>query len=132
VPWRSPRPGLREESSAHSSGRARVRAIHRFLTVDQDFGDMGHHLLIDPDEALHEGRASGPDPFPVFAGFRPGVGPPATNGAHVGGFNAGDVGVALLGDFTGAPPIPAARRTLTRVLAVLAGVTGLDPLGTVA
>ncbi len=93
---------------------------------------MGHHLLIDPDEALHEGRASGPDPFPVFAGFRPGVGPPATNGAHVGGFNAGDVGVALLGDFTGAPPIPAARRTLTRVLAVLAGVTGLDPLGTVA
>lgn len=111
---------------------ARVRAVYRFLAVDQDFGDMGYHLLIDPDEALYERRASGPDPFPVFGDHQPGVGPLANNGAHVGGFNAGNVGVALLGDFTAAPPTPAARQTLTRVLAVLAGVTGLDPLGTVA
>lgn len=107
-----------------------VRSLHRFLTVDRGFGDMGYHLLIDPDGALYEGRWSGADPFPVFGEVRDGV-PLANNAAHVGGFNAGNVGVALLGDLTAVQPTAAARRTLTRVLAVLAAVTGIDPLGTV-
>ncbi|MGH3978015.1 MAG: peptidoglycan recognition protein family protein, partial [Pseudonocardiaceae bacterium] len=49
----------------------------------------------------------------------------------VAGFNAGNVGVALLGDLTTNQPTPAGRRALTRVLAALAGVTGLDPQGQV-
>jgi len=44
-----------------------------------------------------------------------------SNGAHVGGFNAGNVGVALLGDLTTARPTPAARGALVQVLAALAG-----------
>jgi len=52
------------------------------------------------------------------------------NGGHVLGYNAGNVGVALLGDFTGRSPLPAARNGLVAALTALAGVTRLDPLGT--
>ena len=51
------------------------------------------------------------------------------NAAHVGGFNAGNVGIALLGDLTSTGPTEAACDSLTHVLAALAAVTRLDPLG---
>ncbi|NEA31366.1 peptidoglycan recognition family protein [Streptomyces sp. SID13031] len=107
-----------------------VRAIYFFHTVSQDFGDIGYHLLIDQNGTVYEGRYSGPDPVPIFHG-RLGDGPRMCNGAHVGGFNAGNVGVSLLGDFTDSLPTPAARASLVRVLAALAGSTGVDPLGQV-
>jgi hypothetical protein len=109
---------------------ATVRAIYFFHAVTQDFGDIGYHLLIDRNGTVHEGRYSGPDSIPVFQG-RAGDGPRMCNGAHVGGFNAGNVGVALLGDFTAAQPTPAARRTLVYLLAALAGYTDVDPLAQV-
>jgi hypothetical protein len=52
------------------------------------------------------------------------------NAAHVGGFNAGNVGVALLGDLTNTEPTAAARQALVTVLASLAKLTASDPLGT--
>jgi hypothetical protein len=52
------------------------------------------------------------------------------NAAHVGGFNAGNVGVALLGDLTSTGPTAAARQALATVLATLAQQTDRDPLGT--
>ena len=52
------------------------------------------------------------------------------NAAHVGGFNAGNVGVALLGDLTSVQPTPAARASLVTVLASLAAATALNPVGT--
>lgn len=109
---------------------ATVRAIYFFHTLTQDFGDLGYHLLIDQNGAVHEGRYSGPDSTPVFQG-RIGDGPLMCNAAHVGGFNAGNVGVALLGDLTGTQPTAAARKTLVQLLAVLARITDVDPLGQV-
>ena len=41
--------------------------------------------------------------------------PQMVNGAHVLSFNAGNVGVVLLGDFTDQVPTPAARRSLVAV-----------------
>jgi N-acetylmuramoyl-L-alanine amidase len=111
---------------------ATVRAIYHFHTVEQDFGDIGYHLIIDGAGVVYEGRWSGPDPVPVFGARTQGPPPQMNNGAHVGGFNAGNVGVALLGDLTAAQPTQAARRALVRVLAALVGVTRLDPLGTTA
>lgn len=111
---------------------ATVRAVYFFYTVTQDFGDIGYHLLVDRFGFVYEGRWSGPDPIPVFAGRSTGPLPQMSNGAHVGGFNAGNVGVALLGDLTTARPTPAARGALVQVLAALARVTKLDPLGTTA
>jgi len=108
-----------------------VRAIYRFHTVDRDFGDIGYHLLVDQAGVVYEGRHSGTDGVPVFGG-RAGRPYLSNTAAHVGGFNSGNVGVALLGDLTGTGPTPAARQALVKVLAALATATRLNPLGTTA
>jgi hypothetical protein len=105
---------------------ATIRAIYRYHAVDQRFGDIGYHFLIDEAGRLYEGRHSGPDGLP---GHRE-DGQVVTAG-HVLGYNTGNIGIALLGDFTGRAPSAAAWRTLTLVLAGLARIHGLDPLGTV-
>lgn len=112
---------------------ATVRAIYFFHAVTQDFGDIGYHLLIDEAGNLYEGRWSGADFIPVF-GTTPGPDNrlQMVNAGHTLGFNAGNIGVALLGDFTSQLPAAAARATLTSTLATLAGVSELDPLGTTA
>ena len=109
---------------------ATVRAIYFFQCITEDFGDIGYHLLIDQAGTVYEGRYSGPDPVPVFGPRRVGPRPSMVNGAHVGGFNAGNVGVALLGRSDQHRPTPAARQALVRVLAALASVTRLNPVGT--
>lgn len=110
---------------------ATVRAIYYYDTVTQGWGDLGYHLLIDEAGTIYEGRWSGSDPTPVFGEALGADGrPQMVNGAHVVGYNAGNVGVVLLGDFTSRVPTAAARHSLTAALAALADVTGLDPLGT--
>ena len=109
---------------------ATMRAIYFFQCITSDFGDIGYHLLIDQAGTVYEGRYSGPDALPVFGPRQVGPRPSMVNAAHVGGFNAGNVGVALLGDLTSSQPTPAARASLVTVLASLARITALDPLGT--
>jgi hypothetical protein len=109
---------------------AAVRAIYRYHTVDLGWADIGYQLLVDAQGCVYEGRWSGTDPIPVYDGLpEPGVAPRAVNGAHVLGFNVGNVGVALLGNFDLAQPAPAALRSLTYALAGLSLVSGLDPQG---
>jgi hypothetical protein len=52
------------------------------------------------------------------------------NAAHVGGFNAGNIGIVLLGTYVDRAPSAAARRTLILLLAAIAWWVGLDPLAT--
>jgi|tagenome__1003787_1003787.scaffolds.fasta_scaffold20975370_2 hypothetical protein len=112
---------------------ATVRAIYAQHVVANGFADIGYQLLVDEHGCVYEGRASGEDGLPVFAGLPlPGQPLLAVNGAHAAGFNAGNVGVALLGDFTDRAPTPQALRALVGVLAALSFVTGLDPAGEVA
>jgi N-acetylmuramoyl-L-alanine amidase len=109
---------------------ATIRAIYYFQAITRGWGDIGYHLMIDEAGRVYEARWSGTDGLPVFGGTPAADGrPQMSNGAHVGGFNAGNVGVCLLGDFTSRLPTAAARRSLTRVLAGLAKVCALDPLG---
>jgi hypothetical protein len=119
------------EAETYPDPIAHVRAIYYKQAVENDWGDIGYHLLIDAEGRVYEGTYSDPDRVPVF-GPRPGADgrPQMVNGAHVGGFNSGNIGVCLLGNFMTAPPTPAARRSLTVVLALLAAVTRLDPTGT--
>lgn len=105
---------------------ARVRAIYRFHTVEEGFGDIGYHFLIDDTGRIYEGRWSGTDGIP---GFDPEG--RMVNAAHVGGFNAGNVGIALLGNFMDGAPTKAARRSLTLLLALILGTQHIDPLATV-
>jgi uncharacterized protein with LGFP repeats len=112
---------------------ATVRAIYHAQAVGSGWGDIGYHLLIDDRGRVYEGRHSGPGPVPVFGPeLLPDGRPQMVNGAHVGGFNAGNIGVCLIGDFTSRQPTRAALRTLTVVLAVLSAACRLDPTGTTA
>ncbi|MEU5779581.1 peptidoglycan recognition protein family protein [Micromonospora lupini] len=107
---------------------ATVRAIYYDQCVLQEFGDIGYHLLIDEAGRIYEGRYSDPGFLPVYG---PGVGtdgrPLMVNGAHVGGYNAGNIGICLLGRFTSRQPSAAAHRSLVFVLAGLAAAGRLAP-----
>lgn len=103
-----------------------VRAIYHFHTVDRGWADIGYHFLIDEQGTLYEGRWSGSDTVPAH---RPDG--QVVTGAHVGGYNAGNLGVALLGDLRTRPPSAAARRSLVLVLLALTGAHRLNPVGTV-
>ncbi|GAA3347015.1 hypothetical protein GCM10020358_60200 [Amorphoplanes nipponensis] len=102
-----------------------MRSIYRYQTLDRGYGDFGYHFLVDEAGSVYEGRYSGEDGVPGFDTQRRMV-----NASHVGGFNAGNVGVVLLGTFVDRAPTAAARDTLVRLLAAIAGWTGLDPLAT--
>jgi hypothetical protein len=104
---------------------ATVRAIYHDHATVRGFGDIGYHLLIDQRGVVYEGRWSGADRVPVF-----GEGLRMSNGAHVVGYNAGNVGISLLGDFTTTAPATAALDSLVEVLRVLSASCGLDPTGT--
>lgn len=105
---------------------ARMRSIYRYQAVDLAYGDFGYHLAIDEAGAIYEGRWGGGEVLPAFdpAGWM-------VNGAHTGGANAGNLGVVLLGNFMQREPTAAARQTLVRVLAGLAGWCRINPLATV-
>ena len=109
---------------------ANVRAIYYQHAVVQTWGDIGYHLLIDPNGVVYEGRYSGPDGVPVLDGTPVGDVARSVTAAHVGGFNSGNVGVALMADLTTELPTARALLSLAETLAVLSALGGLDPLGT--
>lgn len=104
---------------------ATVRALYRFHAAVQGFGDVGYHFLVDEDGRTYQGRWSGGGPVPAHDA-EGGV----ADAAHLGGFDAGNVGVALLGTFADRRPTAAARRSLTLLVALLAAAHGLDLHGT--
>ncbi|RCV55134.1 peptidoglycan recognition protein family protein [Marinitenerispora sediminis] len=108
--------------------RETVRAIYDLHAVQQTWGDIGYHLLIDPAGTVYEGRYTRENGLPIFEGLPvPGRARSVTAG-HVGGYNSGNIGVCLLGDFTDSMPTPAAQDSLVLVLRVLARLTGVDPV----
>ncbi len=109
-----------------SDPAATVRAIYRYQAVDRGFGDIGYQYLIDSSGRVYEGRYSGTDSRP---GHDAGGGKVVT-AAHVGGFNSGNTGIALLGNFTSTESTSAARGALTGLLSQLTTRHGIDPHGT--
>ncbi|WP_017539079.1 peptidoglycan recognition protein family protein [Nocardiopsis halophila] len=110
---------------------ADVRAVYHYHAATQGWGDIGYHLLIDPEGRVYEGRYSGEDGLPVFAEEpAPGSAESVTAG-HVYLRNSGNIGVCLLGDFTDAMPTDAAVDALVAVLRLLCERTGVPPNGEV-
>ncbi len=103
---------------------ATMRAIYRYQAVDRGFGDIGYHYLIDEAGLIYEGRHSGDDGDPAHdaAGN-------VVTAAHVGGFNSGNVGIALIGTLTSVDPRPGARTSLEQILKELSTRHQIDPRG---
>ncbi|WP_016696972.1 peptidoglycan recognition protein family protein [Actinoalloteichus spitiensis] len=109
---------------------ADIRHVYRLHAVSNGWGDIGYHLLIDPEGRIYEGRVSGQDGHPVFD-RDPQLGAPlAVTAGHVASHNRGNIGVCLVGDFSVSAPAPAAVDSLVRVLAALCSWCSLDPQGT--
>jgi hypothetical protein len=85
--------------------------------------DIGYHPFIDEQGRVYEGRWSGTDQVPAFDPASQGL---ATAG-HIYGYNTGNLGVCLLGNFTTQQATPAARAALVTVLASLGRVCRIDP-----
>ncbi|HEU5001863.1 MAG TPA: peptidoglycan recognition family protein [Actinomycetota bacterium] len=97
--------------------------------LGEGFIDVGYHFLIDDGGNVYEGRWSRDYP----AGATP-TGQNAAGmgvvGAHVANHDVGTMGIALLGTFVTALPTGSALNALLDVLAWLADLFGLDPMGT--
>ncbi|MFI6544932.1 N-acetylmuramoyl-L-alanine amidase [Streptomyces prunicolor] len=115
-----------DDGSTDPDPAAVVRAIYRNDTVGKGYGDIGYNFLIDRNGLVYEGRWSGTDGTPAHdAAGR------MVTGAHVQGYNSGNLGIALLGTFTTTPPTTAARTALVQLLADLAGRHAMVPTGKV-
>ena len=140
-----------------------VRAIYEYHTVDNLWQDIGYNYLISEDGTVFEGRWSGelgdtwdpegtnPDTYaqlcdPTIEGgggtgadfAHQSTDPDAfvVRGAHVGGYNTGNLGIALIGSFAdrgrySGVPTAAAVFAAEQLLAELAGRHDIDPEGTV-
>jgi len=106
-----------------------VRAIYRYHAVTQGWGDIGYNFLIDASGRIYKGRnshASGSDADTITGANANGDG---VTGAHARSYNAGSVGVALLGTLTDRDATPAAKQALEDLLAWEADVHHIDPHG---
>jgi N-acetylmuramoyl-L-alanine amidase-like protein len=105
---------------------ATVRAIYEMHAVTNTWGDIGYHFLIDEDGRVYEGRFSGDDGLPAHD-----TGGDMVSGAHVGGYNSGNLGIALLGTLGSQSqgPTDASRDSLVALISVLTRIHGIDARG---
>jgi N-acetylmuramoyl-L-alanine amidase-like protein len=105
-----------------------VRAIYYYHAITRGWGDIGYNFLIDASGTIYKGRNShGADGNDTITGQdAQGNG---VIGAHAHDFNAGSVGVALLGTLDAQDATPAAKSALDDLLAWEADAHGIDPHG---
>jgi flagellar hook assembly protein FlgD len=117
-------PGLERAIVHHTAGRndygpedsaAIIRAIQEYHVKANRWNDIGYNFLVDRFGRVFEGRAGGVDRNVV--------------GAHARGWNAGSVGVAVLGSHGGVPVSQDAAAALADLLAWRLDLAHVDPLG---
>ncbi|WPF65911.1 MULTISPECIES: peptidoglycan recognition family protein [unclassified Corynebacterium] len=121
---------------------AAVRGVYRFHALTENggrgWGDIGYHLLIDPEGTVYQGRTTGAPGRAVFSGT-PAPDSPAPHSpvggvvtaGHVFKANTGNIGVCLIGNFTRDHPTTAAYRSLITVLSALCQACSFHPLNQV-
>lgn len=109
---------------------ATVRAIYYYHAVTRGYGDIGYQFLIDAQGNVYKGRWSGPandrnqadDTITGENAQSYGV-----TAAHVGGYNSGNIGIAVLGTYDTVDVSPAAKTSLVNMLAWESEHHGIDP-----
>lgn len=99
-----------------------VRAIYQYHAITQGWGDVGYNFLIDESGRIYMGRQSNTPTGEDGQGR-------IVTGAHAQHFNAGSVGVALLGTLTNSDATAPARKALAQLLAWEADRHHIDPNG---
>ncbi|MFN2540262.1 MAG: N-acetylmuramoyl-L-alanine amidase [Mycobacteriales bacterium] len=94
-----------------------IRADYAYHVRSRGWADLGYNLVVDQYGRVWEGR-------------RGGLGR-ATIGSHAQGFNAGTLGVAMLGDMTKATASVAAKKALAGVIGYAALTWHFDSRATV-
>jgi len=105
-----------------------LRSIFNYHANVLGWGDIGYHLVIDPDGVVYQGRRTALPDQPVFR-VPPvlGVAPSVVTGGHTLNVNNGNVGISLLGDFTYGPPTPAAVGACIDLVRALSNAMGVHP-----
>lgn len=88
-----------------------VKEIQRQHMVDKGWSDIAYHFLIAPDGTIYEGRDL------------------RVRGTHTEGFNTGQVGIALIGNYDGDDPSPEQVQALESLVASLSESYGIGCLG---
>ncbi|MGN9818410.1 peptidoglycan recognition protein family protein [Streptomyces sp. SD11] len=101
---------------------ATVRALYHVHAITNDWGDIGYHFLVDEKGEIYEGRYSGEGATPAHDADGKLV-----TGFHTGGWNSGNLGIALIGNLVKQGPTPAARDALTNLVRSLVRMHGVDP-----
>jgi N-acetylmuramoyl-L-alanine amidase len=104
-------------SYSASQSASIVRAIMLYHVEGNGWNDIGYNFLVDKYGQVFEGRYGGIT--------RPVI------GAHAMGFNAGSVGVAVLGTYTSTSISPEAKAALVSLLAWRLDLSHVDPLSRV-
>jgi N-acetylmuramoyl-L-alanine amidase/FlgD Ig-like domain len=107
--------GTNDYTRAQSA--AIVRGIEVYHVQGNGWNDIGYNFLIDRYGTVYEGRAGGIERNVI--------------GAHALGFNAGTVGVSLIGNYASATPPKAQQEALVRLLAWRLDIAHVDPLSRV-
>lgn len=114
---------------------AHMRSLYAFhaasMNGGQGWGDIGYHLLIDPNGRVYQGRSTGSSTQAVFQPGSLNGTPRSVTAGHVFNANDGNIGVCLMGDFSHSQPTDAAQQALTKVIRHLCRGLGLDPQGSV-
>ena len=127
-----------DTTNADADPGATMRAIYRFHAVDRGWGDIGYQFVVDAQGVVYEGRSRGTASRSCltdggdgseFGHAADGTGRGVV-GAHVSGWNSGNMGVAALGTYTTVAPPVAQRASVEDVLASLASRHGIDPRDT--
>ncbi|MFP4634260.1 MAG: peptidoglycan recognition family protein [Nitriliruptoraceae bacterium] len=125
----------------HTERRSRSRCagacdLYEYHVKTNGWDDIGYQALISEDGTVYEGRWSGSDSPSCaeadgtgseFGHYGTAADAQMVTGAHTGGYNTGNFGVALLGTLSDVEAKPAARVALVEYLAELADRHGIDP-----
>jgi hypothetical protein len=105
-----------------------VRAIYAYHVQGNGWDDIGYNFLVDAQGRIYEGRYARP--------YKTGEIPTGEDtmgygviGAHVSGFNAGSMGVSVIGDYTDIEPSSKAMTAVQNLLAWKADRHDIDPAG---
>lgn len=97
------------QTAAAVKGTQHYHMVGRAREGKEAFHDIGYHFLIAGDGRVVEGRRA------------------EYLGAHAGGANAGNIGVAMMGDFNKVKPTNAQIESLTRLVTFLSVKYKKDP-----